>query len=750
MVCYKRAALGGDGNDQSFEKSLSDIAHVYIGDKAPSLLKGGNELGFQLIERNDDSTKAIGVVAFDINGIRMFCPVFFLNGEIKGHEMLILPKQRLILPLKEAWLNELMGKKPIVVGESEEDHTKGVIQPDLSRFRDPPYKTASYYQNGIGSAVKWMLNTAGGTLEKTAQIISSKRREVNDILNVRGWTKYADSKGIDSLMKYVKDEPMVERALNSLCGGSDWLKSAYDMSFLRERSNRVFEDKGTRVPFSSSVKQLEEWLQPQALRKEAEYVTVISYRATLTSGSPITLSDKEKEKLADEGHLVVDNRSDKSIAHIIESDNCEYKNPETAGIYDVLMNTGKTKKMVIFPITSRRLNSYGPPPCEENRIRGDYVLLDPYDTEIGHHEHKRDIFCSKKYPESDFLKWIDDQPLCQDESLDNKLAIFMTRYGKTLGPYECGQSCGLHSDGVTYYRNREIEVGTPAGSALRETFKNVQVPEDAKVVGYSERYDTLPLGIPGLVKQASLSRSVPMTIQYVGGNYSLNGKKSTSAFNTLETLIKKHDLREKDANYLMKKAQANRGNTYRAQIKLAYSPSTDPRSNLYMPEPQPSSGGYVTSHPAQMSPSDTQIVTTDTASSNNLYSDYTLQDSYGVSPQTDRQSVQNAIQKGQTEVFNVSMIKEMITNSDVIGRAEELSSDLITALSKVGELLFLYYWFGEKFEDAYGSQELGELEGCLRKTFETLGDVILFLKRKALKPITYRGSVPISLKSADQ
>ena len=54
----KSAELGG-GQDAPFETAFSNLAHAYVKDKAPKLLD--YEVGFQLIEKNAENTKAVGI-----------------------------------------------------------------------------------------------------------------------------------------------------------------------------------------------------------------------------------------------------------------------------------------------------------------------------------------------------------------------------------------------------------------------------------------------------------------------------------------------------------------------------------------------------------------------------------------------------------------------------------------------------------------------------------------------------------------
>lgn len=60
----KQAELGGRGDDTPFEQAFSNLAHAYLRDSAPKLLD--HEVGFQLLDRNRENTKAVGVFAFKV------------------------------------------------------------------------------------------------------------------------------------------------------------------------------------------------------------------------------------------------------------------------------------------------------------------------------------------------------------------------------------------------------------------------------------------------------------------------------------------------------------------------------------------------------------------------------------------------------------------------------------------------------------------------------------------------------------
>lgn len=138
----KTAELGG-GEDQPFEQAFSNLAHSYLRDKAPKLLD--YEVGFQLIEKNQENTKAVGVFGFKLGNQWLYAPVFFLNGDLKGHELLYIKNQDSFVPLKENWLNYLLGRRPSVLGEGMNRNLSlvGVMPPNLYQLSRSPNKFAA-------------------------------------------------------------------------------------------------------------------------------------------------------------------------------------------------------------------------------------------------------------------------------------------------------------------------------------------------------------------------------------------------------------------------------------------------------------------------------------------------------------------------------------------------------------------------------------------------------------------------------
>ena len=131
------------GQTIPFEQAMSNLAYAYLKDRAPQLLD--YQLGFQLLEKNEDNDRAVGVFGFKVGPQLLYAPVFFLNGELKGHELLYLKESDTFVPLTENWINYILHRKPVVLGEEVGSNLSaiGAATPRMDTFRETPTKYAA-------------------------------------------------------------------------------------------------------------------------------------------------------------------------------------------------------------------------------------------------------------------------------------------------------------------------------------------------------------------------------------------------------------------------------------------------------------------------------------------------------------------------------------------------------------------------------------------------------------------------------
>jgi hypothetical protein len=106
----------------------------------------------------------------------------------------------------------------------------------------------------------------------------------------------------------------------------------------------------------------------------------------------------------------------------------------------------------------------------------------------------------------------------------------------------------------------------------------------------------------------------------------------------------------------------------------------------------------------------------------------------GKMPDQDIEKILAAANSGQKEVFDTAMVGSMLRAVRDDSLVDRYMGELTKGLDKLGRILFMFYWHGDRFAERYGKADMPELEDSLRNAFEMLGDVILFLKQKTIEP----------------
>lgn len=750
MYRNKLAALGGTGSDKSFEEAVSNLAHEFLSDKAPTLMK--SELGFQMLDKSDDDNKGVGVCVFKPNDTLMFVPIFFLNGEIKGHELLYLPDQDLFVPLKEPWVNELLGKKPAQIGDPVDKNFQrqnGSLQPNLSLFRTPP-KIASYINPGIlreepnfVPKLQKFIATTGLDFAKTAQLMQDSYKTVRKSIDLSRFFKYASTRAI--------------KKLNDMVNSSVLTKKAFATMYPKVSLEKIASSRDIRVRDRNflNIDPDPNWRDTLFTpEKKAGYVSIISYTATITNGgNEFDLSEAEKEKLAKQQYLVVDTRKDGEISHVVKGPQ-QLTTPTDTGVYSALMADGSFEDIVVIRRVGFKDEFH---PERDN----DYVIFRYSDTDgkNGLERTSKHIFTAKKYPKEKFESWWKKLPSCTNYNFvkDNYDLNFIDDRGICYGPVNGFVS---RKEEVIRIENDkgEAEIGGRWSRNIKKRGDRLYVPADCKV--FSSSYTSFPaennilFGEPELLRYSEGKDLQTVKLSTAHDWCTINNKRYPTKYAGFCALIKDYNLREKDAKALFKQAEANVANYHTASIYIKraadiINPEVNrrPGSDMYFPEVvegnNPVFGDLVPT-----APNSTQTVTTgeEFLAPNTGPYERSLNNPY---PADEMLQVQQALQSGQDEVFNLSTLKQFLNDGDISAEIDEEVPELIRGMNHAGRMLFRYYWKGEQFKELYGPQEMPELESSLKKIFELTGDVVLLLKHKLKKDDTYGELSKLNLASVD-
>lgn len=783
----KTGFLAGGEPDLPFEQAFGSLAHAYISDKAPKLLD--YEIGFQLLKKSPDNTKAAGIFGFQVGKSLLMIPVFFINGDLKGHELLYIKNNDVFVPLTENWVNYLLGRKPILIGDGVEKNLRnlGVTPPYLRNITRPPLTKFSSDKRIYKWAKDYFLNDI-------RKIVYNSRLK-NEELFKNFLTKNAETAVPFILEKIAQEHPTFLSAIDHFYPGLiDNLVS--NIASRQKRANSVLN-----VLHENKNKNTEKL-------KIYDLAKIPSYDVP-----SLNLSKKDKFKLLLDGLLIKDARDKEEKSKVYINEPVKFNNPTESGLYDVVFSPYVVHKCVvlIYPqqLPHRSTVSFVLKLNDKDKIESVYPLANA------------NIFVTKTYSKEQFRKWFDSLPekdvkTIIDNNKDSQYFL-INNEAESIGPfyfdscnyqdhYEDESDCceeiydpdtkeikkqktnypitvpvcfydypinsresdsSVNLSGILnhkseytkrdhyfkdyYYGNQTSAITflNHKGNKLKIGRKSINVPRGFKLIEINKdqyKFNNGQIFANAVSVQFSLNTyAAPYRVSVSGNVVQINGKEM-SRKSAIISLVKDHGLGEKEAREILKTAESKLDKTIEIFItkpkseKRAYGePLGDlARSGVIAPDipefgPVYSDAIGAQGYPVQISePMFSSIV------------DPNVQqlppnpfDPAGVDPRL-LQSAQQAAELGQKEVFDVAALATLLNsaNEDII---DKFLGDLMKGLDRLGRILFLLYWHRDVFEERYGKSDLPEIEDALRNTFLTTGDVLLKLKSKSINPLSNTG-----------
>lgn len=785
----KTALTGTEGNDLEFEAAFGNVAYTYLQNHAPALLE--HSVGFQLLDRDEDGTKAVGVFGFRINRKWVYVVLFFLNGRVRGHEMMLLRDSNMIVPLNDDWV-KLLQKTPsqdLGFSETRQVSEIGASYPDLeTTFRQRNFGKFAVSSNLVDP----LLPLFAAVQQKRARFLYPDEGGVKGAnLNLEKLAQAPVAAAVGTSANKID--------LDSFINSIDRLKFAYEMSREYPDIGNLFDQFYGRDFFQKKA----EFLKKEAeirefgltLEKKASLLDLLSPFGDLETPSSgkikgkvriITFSgslgkkedeedeiedledldDEEKEALA-QGNLVVKDARDESEVSRVFDNNTEFEleHPWKSGVYDLLDDKMKDVRCVVLtrmagvdrsdnescviPMTSK----YRPNICTRSDLYG-YLRVNS---------------------DREFTSWFNSLP---KKSKEGNVVIFVGPDGQAsttvrilsgwtsaggevhqVMNYTRNNNQVYHEDdkmvgfagGDTCYRDiREVQlVKHRAGMKLVRHQDVLQVPDNFKVVVIdtqktdSEIYHDSPESAreedrgkftPGSVKALDkLFRTNTQAIKVAttGGDYYLaspSGKVAGSKSQVFEALLVDHALRESDAREILKQAEIRKKVDYLIAYPESIKQARTPAGMF----------DYLNQSTTQVSPHravPTQFPQERTQTISGLQAAETDSSRYNMWKDYERKDIEGVItevkrisETGQKEVFDLSIVSAILRSGDSESEVAKHMGTLFKTLDALGRILMVFYWHQEDFKDRYGKEQLPEIEASLKNTFESLGATVMALK----------------------
>lgn len=730
-----------------FERTFADLAYASIKNRAPMLME--HLVGWQLVDVNEDETRAVGIFGFKVGEQWLYAPVFFMNGELKGNELLYLKGQDIFVPMQENWINYIVNRRPYVLGQSEPMTLEqlGYQPPDFTQYSESPETKRAQVEpllNGISS--DWAKDAVAHVFASDPNDGRYKKSAAR--LHLPAFLREAGHAAYETFLKAATADEKFMRALGRFYAPSDFHP-------LTPRERDVFADKSAALT------------DQQHITGTAPEVVVIMPGANYADGALKDLTDAEKQQLLRGEIVVQDHRQGTSNVYPADI----HKNifsPTESGCYDVLMRDGQFKKLLVI---------HNPRTISANS-RGNVLVVDP---DAGDYMliHATSVYAKRRYHDDSWREVYEGLPgldsiqmrgayillgpdgggtvpfrvkeLAEDKQGRTYIrvsprndsqgghALIGNTYKNFADPYDYG-TC----PSVGRWGDDTVVLGDTKSKKLRSAGQTLFVPDGFKAIKVNDEYQTHRQIDPGTMADlemeiSKLSSVYP--IKVYDDNHEVHISSGSAHFppmnknSALRTLITQWGMSEDDARDLLKQASGRRTARAKVHIKKALAPappnfvSRDAIAPYYG---VPNEGnkafdsliGVEAQHPYA---SDQQVpIPQDPVPLQpyNATADYS----------NPMQEAAQAAASGQKEVFDMSSIERLSKLVDISETIDRYQSDLVNGMDRVGRILFIFYWHYDKFADRYGKDDLPELEDSLKSTFKQLGDLILFMKQKSIEP----------------
>lgn len=355
-------------NQRQFEDDFGTLAYQFVNDRAPAL--SPYMLGFEVVDRNDDGSRAVGIFGYKVDDDFYYIPAFFLNNQVRGVDMILNKKTNQFVPLTEKWIDFIVNKHSIRLGSPANSDVRDTIRnPDLSFVQRP--------QVGLGKIAEelpWTPAQAWGYIkEATAKLLedASFCEMLSGAVSKNGIEKSAESKYFKDFMEKVGGPECMTR----------FLKTMHDVGFanaalsLYKGAEAFWTDnlKNASIHVACMNKKAEEAPKVRVVDSMEGFAKVAQDTPASDVGEPdIPLSMEENARqIVEHSFTIEDDRKDEDVAKVTDDEALvsferRFNPPDGPGKYNFMMSDGNTREGVI-------LNAVLSPSCDKGNT---YVVFE--------------------------------------------------------------------------------------------------------------------------------------------------------------------------------------------------------------------------------------------------------------------------------------------------------------------------------------------------------------------------------------
>ena len=736
----RKSTLPKIAADDQIEGAFFQLAYDKLKDTLKNLIP--YLVGFEIVKKNEDNTKALGVFGFrSRSGQILFVPAFFIDGKVKNLDLLYSKNNEQFYPLNEDFAEMFIKEELLGLGEnsreSRTDIMRDATQGDYRQMSVPP-RTGRY---AIASVLDYVEKADNQTKKAFTDLIEKDAEFCESLLRFYPLEKVAKAIVMDDGDEYRKSDTAAKKIdLVKVVKPSDKSEvkklTQSDKETLMTQGYVIVDD---RTPDQKSTFGAVDYIKKFINPTESGFYPYVTKLGGLRYGLIIVRPKQLQQDFATDDTLVVDLDSREGTTYVKDHKGVFVKDQIKVQDYSVVHKMmvdaaeGKPGYTNTYILINENLKATQP-----FRINANFkdasgirrISVEPYSE------------CNWCDREDKGGKWdrpgsIHDLPRGNFNEHPKKMREVMLVMTKKQGDrleykdktiYVPAGYKLLKINPADHYRNAMPMY--PENSALltkkekEEQGKHKQEAETEK-----ERLIKGEPGCPSTLHGMLRDKNIlPMNVHTNGSDYfvDIDGakKKYDDPVKAKIAMVTEIGLDQKAASELIDSLVP--GFSKKGHVKLAFTGDIYPQP--FEEQPYVNEFGQNTTIGVGQ---ENTLAPMDSYTGNPTRQDLgTMPEIKGIDPKFVTQAVQLA-QNGQKEIFDTHMIGALAKYVSVGDKVSEYIPSIVEAMDRLGRILFLLHWETEKFKEMYGRGDLPELVELVTSVFKNMGDLIIFLKRKS-------------------
>lgn len=700
---YQKGKLSKKADDGlTFEQQMGTMTSARVGEKFPML--ASYVVGFELLKKDEEGTYGVGTMVYMMGNQAFYIPSFYNHGRFRTGEMIVLRDQQQFIPATEGLISYMKARYDKGSGElfprfkqNIEKGSPGSVKVKEDDFPVNKWASLDKDTNDIFDVALSMGKQASAQL---IDIMTSNTRIFND---------FADFYGLDKIASF-KTEFENQHAKND-------------------------------APLSTWV------VDP--LDKQANQIT-----------------DEERQSLNRFGFLIKTARNE--FPSVMKEDQIseQFVSCNSEGVYEILADDGTLNKAVV--IRMKENDPWGPTTCDYHPRKGFNTVPDSFLHPSTHLDNHKTIiiFFDGKDNTYQMCSFVPTGRRIGDVSLTKKIlrecgqsisSVTNMEYGDiiicpdgstvqvrqnmhklTSGDSESwidmyGENIITVNDIIKRPRRSGNTITIPSGCVvIEEAGKSGKKPDnmgwdewEKKKIEDKSKY-TFNVAHPSNLQNALFnfinSRYTTVKIFSNGSSFTVSGDNSTPSDVSIKeasyTLTKDYGVNPLDAPYMVLEAYPSDG-TSNTSVRwcIEKTAAHGDYSRGASPHDIPNLG-Y--SEVAYEGPK------TETVGTEGIIP------TQGATREQIMEQVQRAADSGVKEIFDVSVMKTLVSTSRPEAIIGDYTSTILKMMDRLCRMLFLGYVQEDDFKTQYGEDKYDEYMETIRNSMDDLSELFVFVSTRSV------------------